>query len=296
MNQYRILLLGARGQLGRALAPLLAGLGEVHAPDRRTCDLADPESLRPVMRRIAPDLIVNAAAFTDVEAAQNTREHAFTVNAVAPGVLAEEADRLGAVMVQYSTDYVFAGGGDTPWREADEPAPLNVYGESKLAGETAVMAACARHLVLRTSWLYDTVADNFLTRMRAALTTRDCVPVVTDQVGAPTWVNDLARASLVCIRAVLAEEGRGLAGRYHLAQSGAVSRYDFAQALRAHLAAHGHRPLAHIVPATLDSLPAAVARPRNCRLDCSRAAATFGVRLPEWQLALDAACAGGLAS
>ena len=199
----KILLTGRNGQVGWELERALAPLGEVVATDRSTLDLADPDAIRRVVREVKPEIIVNAAAYTAVDKAESEPELAMRINGFAPGVLAEEAKRLGALLVHYSTDYVFDGEKATPYVEEDEPNPINVYGRTKLAGERAIQASGCRHLILRTSWVYGARGKNFLLAILRKARDAQELRVVADQVGAPTSVELVARSTLAALRHVV---------------------------------------------------------------------------------------------
>jgi dTDP-4-dehydrorhamnose reductase len=287
----KMLLTGRDGQLGFELVRALAPLGELVAVGRADCDLADvdadADALRALVRRHAPDVIVNAAAYTAVDRAESERDAAFAVNARAPGVLGEEAARLGALVVHYSTDYVFDGAGSRPWTEDDAPAPLGVYGSSKLAGERALAEACARHLVLRTSWVLGAHGGNFAKTMLRLAAERDTLAVVDDQFGAPTSAALLADLTARLLRQYARDGADAFPfGTYHLAAAGETSWYDYARFVLGAARAAG-RPLragpdAVQGVATAD-YPTAAQRPLNSRLDTSRFQLTFGLRLPPWQ-------------
>lgn len=281
----KILLLGANGQVGWQLRRSLSVLGEVTALHRASAflcgDLGQPQDLAQTVRSVAPDVIVNAAAYTAVDRAETEREAAFAVNAAACEVLAAEAARLGAWLVHYSTDYVFDGSGERPWRETDATAPINAYGHSKLAGEQAV-AAHERHLILRTSWVFDGWGQNFLKSILRAAAQRDSLKVVCDQWGAPT------RAALIAdvTAHVLARLTPGLAGIYHLAAAGATSWHGYAALAIEHAVACG-LPL-KIQAGNIQAIPSAqyplpAARPANSRLDTGKLRSSFGLALPPWQ-------------
>jgi dTDP-4-dehydrorhamnose reductase len=283
----KILVTGANGQVGWALKRALAPLGDVIALDRSELDLAQPEALRDQVRAIAPDAIVNAAAYTAVDRAESEPELARAVNAIAPGVLAEEAQRLDAVLVHYSTDYVFDGTKSEPYVESDPTNPLNVYGRTKLEGERAIGASGCRHFTLRTSWVYGTRGSNFLlTMLRLANERRNSLRIVDDQIGAPTWCREIATATAALLaRPELA--GRGADGLYHLTASGATSWFGFAQAIFAspEMARLGLMPPAlEAIPSSAYPTPAR--RPANSRLDCGRLAERAGIRLATWDEAL----------
>jgi dTDP-4-dehydrorhamnose reductase len=287
----RILLTGKDGQLGFELARSLAPLGEVVAVGRADCDLADAGAVRALVRGAAPDVIVNAAAYTAVDRAESEQEAAFAINARAPGVLGEEAARLGALVIHYSTDYVFDGTGQAPWTEDDSPAPQNLYGSSKLAGERALAEACARHLILRTSWVLGAHGGNFAKTMLRLAAGRDRLEVVDDQFGAPTSAALLADLTAHLVRGYEGEgSGRGSdafpCGTYHVAASGETSWYDYARFVLAAAQAAG-KPLragpGDVLPVKTAAYPTAARRPANSRLDTSRFRRTFGLRLPPWQ-------------
>lgn len=294
----RILVTGVSGQVGRELLRTLAPLGEVIGLDRAAMDLEAPESIRAEVRRLAPALIFNPAAYTAVDRAESEPELAMRINGLAPGVLGEEAARLGAWLVHYSTDYVFDGSSGRPWREDDPTAPLGVYGRSKLAGEQAVAASGCRHLVLRTSWVYGLHGRNFLSTMHRLATERDELRVVDDQVGAPTTSAALAEAGAALAQRLL-DGPPATGGVYHMSCAGTVSWCGFAQAIVDRLPAVARalgapapvrRP--RVTPIRTEDYPTPAARPRNSVLDNGRLARDFGLRLPHWEAALDALLAG----
>lgn len=282
----KILLLGANGQLGWQLRRSLCVVGDVTALHRASTplcgDLARPEELARAVDALRPDVIVNAAAYTAVDRAESERDAAFAINAAACSVLAEAAQRCGAWLVHYSTDYVFDGSGQRPWRETDPTAPLNVYGSSKLAGERAVAQGCERHLILRTSWVFDSWGQNFLKSILRAAARQDSLKVVNDQWGAPT------RAALVAdvTAHILRQLQPQASGTYHVAAAGATTWHEYAVLAVAHARECG-MPL-KASPETISAIssseyPQAAPRPHNSRLDTGRLRATFGVTLPQWQ-------------
>lgn len=282
----KILLLGKNGQLGWELQRSLAVLGEVVALDRSSAshaaDLAQPEALRATVREVAPDVIVNAAAYTAVDKAETDVEAARLVNATAPQVLAQEAQRLGAWLVHYSTDYVFDGTGDTPWREGDATGPLSVYGQTKLEGEQHIAQACERHLILRTSWVFAAHGQNFLKTMLRLGTERETLTIVSDQVGTPTGAELLADVSAHAIARVRQEPG--LAGLYHVSASGYTNWCEYAGwVLQEAKAANPDLRTATLAPIPTSGYPTPARRPLNSRLDTSRFQKAFGLRLPPWQ-------------
>ena len=288
----KLLLFGKNGQVGWELQRSLAPLGEVIALDRHSThhcgDLSNLPGLAATVRALRPDVIVNAAAHTAVDKAESEPELARTVNALAPGVLAQEAAKLGALLVHYSTDYVFDGSGSRPWTEADTPAPLSVYGSTKLEGEQAIQSACPHHLILRTSWVYAARGGNFAKTMLRLAQERERLTVIDDQFGAPTGADLLADVTAHAIRQVL-QRPRD-AGLYHLTASGETSWYGYAK----HVLSQAERAQAAIkivatevaaVPAS--AFPTPATRPHNSRLDSAKLRASFGLSLPAWQHGVD---------
>ncbi|WP_415846009.1 dTDP-4-dehydrorhamnose reductase [Stutzerimonas zhaodongensis] len=280
----KILITGSTGQLSRELQLALAGEGKVLALGHKVLDLAEPAQIRQQVRLLRPDLIINAAAYTAVDVAQGERDRAFAVNAIGPGVLAEEAALLGVPLIHYSTDYVFNGRKAEPYGEHDQPAPLSVYGESKLAGEQAIQAVGGEHLVLRTSWVYSTHGHNFLLTMQRLLQERDSLSVVEDEIGAPTWAGTLAMVTADMVRKWRSGNG-GPSGLYHLTASGETSWYGFASAIAEHLQRQGLLR-AKIEPIRSADYPTAAQRPLNSRLSCARLQRDWQVELPAWEAAL----------
>ena len=292
----KILLLGPNGQVGWELQRSLAPLGELIALDRHSVDLCGDlgnlAGLAATVQRVRPDVIVNAAAHTAVDKAESEPEVARTLNALAPGVLAREAASLGALLVHYSTDYVFDGSGQRPWAESDAPAPLNVYGQTKLEGEQLIQAAGPRHLILRTSWVYAARGGNFAKTMLRLARERDSLNVIDDQWGAPTGAELIADASAHAIRQVLQRPAD--AGLYHLTASGETSWCGYAnrvlasaESARAAIKDEALRPpplKARIAsPIATSAYPTPARRPLNSRLDTRKLQTTFGLTLPPWQ-------------
>jgi dTDP-4-dehydrorhamnose reductase len=278
----KILLTGCAGQLGRELKRSLASLGELVACDRRQLDLADPDALRAAVRSIAPSVIINAAAYTAVDKAEAETELADAINATAPGLLAEEAKRLGSLLIHYSTDYVFDGTKATPYQEDDATTPLSAYGRSKRQGELAIAAAGARHLILRTSWVYGLHGTNFMKTMLRLARERDELRVVGDQIGAPTWSRHLADVTALILASRSTAEGL-----YHLAAAGETSWHGYAAAIFAEARAAGlleKSPTVQRITSAEYPLPAP--RPANSRLDCTRFTSDFGMTLPDWRTGL----------
>jgi len=274
-----ILLTGAAGQLGRELAAALPAVGNVVACDRAMLDLADPAAIAARVRAIAPRVIVNAAAYTAVDRAETDREAAFAVNAHAPGVLAEEARRANALLIHYSTDYVFDGERTTPYDESAPVHPVNAYGQSKLAGERAIAASGAAALTLRTSWVYARHGQNFLVAMQRLAARQRELRVVADQTGVPNWTRSLAQATTRLV-------GQGVghlvecAGLYHLSAQGATTWYGFARAIL-----EENRDV-RVTPITTADYPTPARRPRYGVLDATRFARVFGFALRDWQTLL----------
>lgn len=283
----KILLTGKNGQVGFELQRALAPLGEVVAPDREACDLGDAGALRELVRRIAPDVIVNPAAYTAVDKAESDQEAAFAINARAPGVLGEEAARLGALVVQFSTDYVFDGSKDGAYSEADTPAPQSVYGRSKYEGEKALAEANARHLILRTSWVVGAHGGNFAKTMLRLAAEREQLGVVADQFGAPTPAALLADLTAHLVRQYRRDGADAFPfGTYHVTASGATNWCDYARFVIAEAQAAGRalkvKP-ENVTPLTTAQYPTPAKRPMNSRLDTSRFRETFDLRLPPWE-------------
>ena len=278
----RILLTGTGGQVGGELARLLPAHGEVVAMDRAALDLADADAVAAAMRATKPDIVVNAGAYTAVDLAERERDLAFAVNAQAPQVLAEQARRMGAVLVHYSTDYVFDGRATSPYDEEAATNPLNVYGLSKLEGERAIAASGAAALVLRTSWVYGLTGKNFFRTIRRLAGERDELRIVGDQIGTPNWSRTLAEATVRLVAlgpGALAER----AGVYHFSSTGSTSWHGFATAI----VGDAGKPV--VTPIATSEYPTPAARPAYGVLATGKLERVFGLRLPDWQDAL-AAC------
>lgn len=286
-----ILLTGRDGQLGRALAPLLQEIGTVHATGRAQLELNDTGALRAVLAAVRPDLIINAAAATDVDSAEADPVATFAVNAEAPRVMAEWAASAGVALVHFSTDYVFNGSGNRPWSESDEPAPLNVYGKSKLSGDEAVLQSGAAALILRTSWLYAAEGRNFLTTILRLAADRDTLRVVDDQIGAPTPAKALAAIVVAILRRAdrkFAEYLLAHGGLVNATSAGETSWFGFAGAIleAAKRRQHGLRArTVRAIPTSGYPLPAA--RPLNSRLDLTRLRSEFGIAPSDWRAGLE---------
>lgn len=283
----RILLLGKNGQLGWELQRSLALFGEVLAPDRddaELCgDLSKPEGLQKTVRKLEPNVIVNAAAYTEVDKAESEPQLAQLINAESPNVLAQEASRFDAWLVHYSTDYVFNGKGNNFWSESDEVAPLSVYGKSKRAGEQAITASGCQHLIFRTSWVYGRHGKNFLKTMLKLGVQRDQLSVVNDQIGAPTGAELIADATAHALRQAV-QGSPAFSGLYHLTTKGEVSWYDYALYIMEIAKQYAStQKLATINPVPTSEYPTMAPRPLNSRLDVSLFETTFGLILPDWK-------------
>lgn len=293
-----LLVVGAHGQVGFEVVRALAPLGCVVAYTRTECDLTDPAGAAEAVRRVAPDLVVNAAAFTAVDRAEQDADTCRRVNAEAPGRMAASAAAFGAPFVHYSTDYVFDGMKSTPYVEDDTPNPLGVYGQTKLEGEHTVADAAPAHLVFRTSWVYAARGHNFLRTMLRLARQRDELRVVADQHGAPTWARAVAEATAQVVGAALrAPEGaeawmRARAGVYHMTAAGETTWHGFAEAILAGDPARGEHRASRVVAIATRDYPTLALRPPRSVLDSTRLAATFGLALPGWREQLALALAG----
>ncbi len=279
-----ILLLGKNGQVGWELQRSLAVLGQVTALGHGEADFTQPQAVAQTVRALCPDVIVNAAAHTAVDKAESEPGRARLLNATTPGVLAEEAARLGAWLVHYSTDYVFDGSGDRPWTELDAPAPLSVYGATKLEGERLIQQSGCRHLILRTSWVYAARGGNFARTMLRLAQERERLTVIDDQWGAPTGADLLADVTAHAIRHLQQRPQDG--GLYHCVAGGETTWHSYAKYVVEH--ARQAQPAINIkateiAPVPTGAFPTPARRPYNSRLDNARLQAAFGLRLPPWQ-------------
>lgn len=292
-----ILITGRTGQVGWELERCLTGLGHVVATDRTKFDLADPDSIRRAIRDLRPDIIVNPAAYTAVDKAESEPDIAMQVNGIGPGVLAEEAKRWGALLVHYSTDYVFDGTNPAPYTESDEPNPINVYGKTKLAGERAIQATGCRHLILRTSWVYGARGKNFLLTMLRFAKEREELRIVDDQMGAPTWSRTIAQTTAhILARLILPSasskgcESEGwrvdISSVFHLTAEGVTTWYRFAQTIFQMGAAKKLCRAPIVRPIATEEYPLPAARPRNSKLATRKLCNQFGLVLPAWDAAL----------
>jgi dTDP-4-dehydrorhamnose reductase len=295
----RILLTGVSGQLGGALKEILSYRTPVLSADRSVLDLSRPHLLTPILDRLAPDLIINPAAYTAVDQAEDDDELAHLVNAEAPGVMAQWAANRGVPMVHFSTDYVFDGSGDRPWREDDPTNALSVYGASKLAGETAIREAGGSHLIIRTSWVFASRGQNFLNTIGRLARERQELRIVADQIGAPTSARSVAQAltsmlssgdqhepdpTIDLIKSRFAE----VKGLVHMSNKGETSWYGFATAIVDGLRCRGVQlAVCNIVAIDTKDFPTKATRPLNSRLDMTRLEQVYGIEMPNWRVALD---------
>jgi dTDP-4-dehydrorhamnose reductase len=290
MRNTRILIFGRIGQVGWELRHKLACLGQVSAVEYPEVDFTNSDSIRKAVQAVEPAVIVNAAAYTAVDKAETELKLATAINATGPGVLAEEAKRLGSLLVHYSTDYVFDGSKPTPWVETDTPNPLNVYGQTKLAGDQAIQSSGCDHLIFRTSWVYGARGGNFLLTMLRLAKERTELRIIDDQIGSPTSSECIAQATADVLSQVLAPCGVGMQGRrgiYNLTSGGETSWFGFTKAIMTQAAARFGSPLPNLVPITTADYPTPAKRPANSRLSCRHLDETFGVRLPHWEQSLD---------
>ncbi len=287
----RLLLLGANGQVGWELNRSLMPLGEVVALDRQQCDLSHPERLPALVRGISPAVIINAAGYTAVDQAEGEEHLAMTVNCTAVGVLAEQARACGALLVQYSTDYVFDGTKEGPYLEEDAPNPINDYGRSKLAGEIAIRQAGARYLIFRTSWIYAARGRNFVRTLLQLAGEKDDLPVVVDQIGTPNWARNIADATVHAVRQAITEDvgASFVSGLFHLTASGTTTWYGFAEAILEYATRNGlvaAQRLPRLRPIPTEDYPTLAARPKNSRLEGYGLKEHFGIVLPDWKQGL----------
>jgi dTDP-4-dehydrorhamnose reductase len=306
----RILLTGKNGQVGRELERVLGGTSEMKALGHEELNLANPECIRQTIREFQPNIVLNAAAYTAVDKAESEEHLAHAINAEAPAVMAEETKRIGAVLVHYSTDYVFDGVKNQPYVEDDATGPLSAYGRSKLAGEKGIRNAGGRHVIFRTEWVYATHGKNFLLTILRLATESDELRIVSDQIGAPTWSREIAKATATVVmnewqRARPGELFESTTGIYHMTAAGQTSWYDFAGAIVESVrdcsrraawlsAVTGDRPLLvkRLLPIATKDYPTAARRPANSVLSNVRLRQTFGVELPDWRIQLQTTLMG----
>jgi dTDP-4-dehydrorhamnose reductase len=288
-EKTRVLLLGAAGQLGMQLARALKDDFALQAFTRAQLNFSDVDAVRAAVcgafAGAGAEVVINAAAYTAVDKAEQERDAARLVNAVAPGVIAEEVAALGGWLIHYSTDYVFDGSGTKPWAETDPTGPLGVYGQTKLDGELAIAATGCRHVILRTSWVYAAEGRNFLRTMLKLGRERDKLTIVDDQIGAPTSAEAITDATLAVIdRLVGSADTEDFAGTYHLTCAGETSWCGFAKAIFAEFA--GKQKAPEVTPIPTEAYPTPAKRPKNSRLNCEKFAAQFGFPMPHWEEAL----------
>lgn len=288
----KILVLGARGQVGRELSRSLLPLGNVMALGRQDVDFVDGHALRRLIREQAPDLVVNAAAYTAVDLAESAESAAMAVNAHAPGILAEAARDAQALLIHYSTDYVFDGKSERPYTETDSIAPQSVYGRSKALGEQAIVQSGCDHVILRTSWVFGGHGHNFLRTVLRLAREREQLRIVADQIGAPTWSRWIADATAHIAREAMHRRrvGQFDSNLYHLTSAGSTSWHGFASEIIALFrAGNPESPLAvrEILPITTADYPTPAKRPSNSRLSCAKLAVDYGIAAPDWRHALE---------
>jgi dTDP-4-dehydrorhamnose reductase len=307
--RLRILLTGKRGQIGAKLAVLLARLGDVAAFDRHELDLLNPAHVRRAIRDAQPNMIVNAAAYTSVDQAEREEKLARIINVDAPALMAEEAKRIGASLVHYSTDYVFDGSSSLPYTETDQPNPINVYGKTKLAGEEAIRAVGTQHLILRTAWVYGTTGRNFLLTILRLATEREELKIVHDQFGAPTWSQEIATGTERMLRQLSQQGGDSISkfgGTYHMTAASKTSWFEFAKMILEEASrmprgipwfetATKGQPLVtrRVTAITTEEYPTPARRPSHSVLSNSRLKQDFGFELPAWSMQLRAVFAEG---
>jgi dTDP-4-dehydrorhamnose reductase len=288
----KMLLLGNLGQLGWELHRSLQQLGDLVALDYPEIDMAFPVGIRAILRELHPDVIVNATAYTNVDKAETEPELALAINGIAPGVLAEEAHKLDAFFLHYSTDYIFDGKKGAPYLETDHPDPLNVYGKTKLAGEEAIRSVGGKYLIFRTAWVYSLRRESFVPKVLGWARKNESLRVVDDQISNPTWARMLAE----CTVQVLAGGGDNIPdklekhiGIYHLAGDGYTSRYEWAKKILLLDPSAHEQVTRELIPVTSNEFPTPAKRPLFSALDCTKIKKTFGIQFPIWELSLEKA-------
>ena len=294
-KKSRILIFGKNGQVGWELCRTLSTLGEIRAVDIDECDLTDKASITDALDEFKPTVIANAAAYTAVDKAETERELAFKLNADAPGIMADWAAKHDALIIHYSTDYVFDGTKKEPWTEDDKPNPLNVYGESKLAGDINIQNSGCKHLIFRTSWVYGARGKNFYLTMRKLLQEKGEIRVVNDQYGAPTWCRTIAEATAQALAQVQSPlcsvDMQKISGVYNLTNSGVTTWYGFAKRIAKELTRLGFNIKADIKPITAAEYPTPAVRPKYSSLDGAKLSNTMGLQMPNYEDALIACMA-----
>jgi dTDP-4-dehydrorhamnose reductase len=285
----KILLTGVSGQVGWELQRTLMTMGDVISVGRNQLDLAQPDTISATIRDIKPDLIVNPAAYTAVDKAESEPDLAMSINGVAPGIIAEEAKRLGSAIIHYSTDYVFDGNNSLPYQEDELKNPQNVYGKTKLAGEEAITSVGVNHIIFRTSWVYGLRGKNFLLTMQRLAKEREEIKVVDDQIGAPTWSRMIAEITAQVItqgQNNLTDFFTHKGGIYNLSPSGKTSWYGFAKAILKDDFPNNERKLKRLIAITTPEYPTPASRPAFSLLDNQKLSDTFGLKIPEWDQVL----------
>ncbi|SPZ44229.1 dTDP-4-dehydrorhamnose reductase [Plesiomonas shigelloides] len=290
-----ILLFGQNGQLGWELQRALAPLGRVTALSKKSVELCgdflDPAGIAKTIRILKPDIIVNAVGYTAVDQAESEKYVAQCINSISVEVIAREANFLGALLIHYSTDYVFDGAGYSAWSEIDKPSPINFYGKSKLDGELAVQSLCDRHLIIRTSWIYSSRGDNFIKNILRLAKKRDSLEIVNDQYGAPTGADLIADCSAHMISAVV--KGSNPYGIYHVTASGSTTRYEYAVFIIQRVLNQGEElKVKNIIPIHSNEYPQKALRPHNSTLNTEKFQMEFGLVLPVWQFGVERVLAG----
>ncbi|MGO9202677.1 MAG: dTDP-4-dehydrorhamnose reductase [Limisphaerales bacterium] len=286
MHLPRVLLIGRVGQVGWELRRSLAPMAEITCIDFPEIDLTSGDSIRQWVRDTRPEVVINAAAYTAVDKAEMELGQAMKINAEAPGILAQETKSRGALLIHYSTDYVFDGAKTEPYVETDAPNPLGAYGRSKLAGDQAVQAAGGAHLIFRLCWVYGARGQNFMLTMMRLARERDKLRVVSDQIGCPSWSRMIAQATTLALRrAVAARDFSGFSGLYHLASSGHTSWHGFAEAI-VNLMPAGGKKCSRVEAISTSEYPTPAKRPAYSVMSCAKLESTFGLRLPNWQESL----------
>ena len=290
----KIVLFGKDGQLGWEFQRILPVLGEVTALGRKEADVSDLNTIEKILGELKPDLIINASAYTEVDKAETQVDLAMTINASAPGLMAEMARRLNSVFIHYSTDYVFDGNNTIPYKETDPTNPLSVYGQSKLAGEQNIQQAGEAYLILRTSWVYSLRGNSFVNKVLGWARKNETLKIVSDQKSSPTWARMLAEITSLAIaptKAGLFDSIRERRGIYHLAGSGYTSRYEWAKQILAN-DQHREEQLTHTLePGLTSEFPTPASRPLFSALDCTLFRENFGLQMPEWNTMLRLAMA-----
>lgn len=286
MASPRVLLIGKIGQVGYELRRTLAPLGQIVSVDFPEIDLANSDSIRRWITETSPQVIINAAAYTAVDKAETESERCMQINGRAPGVIAEEARKLGALLVHYSTDYVYNGTKNSPYVEDDSPDPLSSYGRAKLAGDQAVQQAAAAHLIFRLCWVYGARGQNFMLTMMRLAREREQLRVVRDQFGCPTWSRAIAETTTLALKqALVSPDPATLSGVYHLAASGQTNWHGFAQAIIDLMPAE-EKKCKSVEPITTADYPLPAKRPAYSVLSCEKLKRTFGLQLPPWEESL----------